>query len=619
MLIYSVKTARFTRHFFSMKTGARAAFIPRNAIGLERPEKLILRSLEAERKKMSSTGLSYSHGSSGMPLIGETIGDYFDKIVAKYPERDAVIVRHQGIRYSYLDLKRVVDQFARGLIHLGVRKGERVGIWSPNNIEWVITQFATAKIGAILVNINPSYRIFELEYALKQSGVKYLISATKFKRSDYVSIIYELVPEAKKAGSLVIDSAKLPALKSLILMDEERQLGMHRWTDIMDLGKAASESLVAERQRSLEFDDAINIQYTSGTTGFPKGATLSHFNVLNNGFFVGEMLGFTEKDRLCIPVPFYHCFGMVLSNLLCVTHGATMVLPSEAFDAGQVLETVEQEKCTAVHGVPTMFIAELDHPDFSKYDLSSLRTGIMAGAPCPIEVMKRVMTLMGIRQITIAYGMTETSPVALQTSADDPVDKRVATVGRAIPHVEIKIVDPATSQTVPHDVAGEICVRGYLVMLGYWNNPEATKEVIDQARWMHTGDIGIMRPDGYVNIVGRLKDMIIRGGENIYPREIEELLHTHPKISDAQVIGVPSEKYGEEVMAWIQLRENATATEEEIREFCRDKISYYKIPKYIKFTEEFPMTVTGKIQKFKMKEIAVKELGLEKVKAIKTA
>ncbi len=568
---------------------------------------------------MSSTGLSYSHGSSGTPLIGETIGDYFDKIAARYPERDAVVVRHQGIRYSYLDLKRVVDQFARGLIQLGVRKGERVGIWSPNNMEWVITQFATAKIGAILVNINPSYRIFELEYALKQSGVKYLISATKFKRSDYVSIIYELVPEAKKAGSLVIDSAKLPALRSLILMEEERQPGMHRWTDIMGLGKDASEPLVAERQRSLEFDDAINIQYTSGTTGFPKGATLSHFNILNNGFFVGEMLRFTEKDRLCIPVPFYHCFGMVLSNLLCATHGATMVLPSEAFDAGKVLETVEQERCTAVHGVPTMFIAELDHPDFSKYDLSSLRTGIMAGAPCPIEVMRRVMNLMGIRQITIAYGMTETSPVSLQTSADDPVDKRVTTVGRAIPHVEIKIIDPATNQTVPHGVAGEICVRGYLVMLGYWNNPEATKEVIDQARWMRTGDIGTMRPDGYVNIVGRLKDMIIRGGENIYPREIEELLHTHPKISDAQVIGVPSEKYGEEVMAWIQLRENATATEEEIREFCRDKISYYKIPKYIKFTEEFPMTVTGKIQKFKMKEIAVKELGLEKVKAIKTA
>jgi len=568
---------------------------------------------------LSSTGLSYSHGSSGTPLIGETIGDYFDKIAARYPERDAVVVRHQGIRYSYLDLKRVVDQFARGLIQLGVRKGERVGIWSPNNMEWVITQFATAKIGAILVNINPSYRIFELEYALKQSGVKYLISATKFKRSDYVSIIYELVPEAKKAGSLVIDSAKLPALRSLILMEEERQPGMHRWTDIMGLGKDASEPLVAERQRSLEFDDAINIQYTSGTTGFPKGATLSHFNILNNGFFVGEMLRFTEKDRLCIPVPFYHCFGMVLSNLLCATHGATMVLPSEAFDAGKVLETVEQERCTAVHGVPTMFIAELDHPDFSKYDLSSLRTGIMAGAPCPIEVMRRVMNLMGIRQITIAYGMTETSPVSLQTSADDPVDKRVTTVGRAIPHVEIKIIDPATNQTVPHGVAGEICVRGYLVMLGYWNNPEATKEVIDQARWMRTGDIGTMRPDGYVNIVGRLKDMIIRGGENIYPREIEELLHTHPKISDAQVIGVPSEKYGEEVMAWIQLRENATATEEEIREFCRDKISYYKIPKYIKFTEEFPMTVTGKIQKFKMKEIAVKELGLEKVKAIKTA
>ena len=568
---------------------------------------------------MSRMGLSYSHGSSSMPLIGETIGDYFDRIVAKYPERDAVVVLHQGIRYSYLDLKRIVDQFARSLIQLGVKKGERVGIWSPNNIEWVITQFATAKIGAILVNINPSYRIFELEYALKQSGVKYLISATEFKRSDYVSMIYELVPEAKHGSNLVIDSAKLPELRSLILMEDEHKPGMYRWADVMDLGKDVSESLVVERQRSLEFDDPVNIQYTSGTTGFPKGATLSHFNILNNGFFVGEMLRFTERDRLCIPVPFYHCFGMVLSNLLCATHGATMVLPSEAFDAGKVLETVDQEKCTAVHGVPTMFIAELDHPDFSKYDLSSLRTGIMAGAPCPIEVMKRVMNLMGIKEITIAYGMTETSPVSLQTSADDPVDKRVGTVGRAIPHVEIKVIDPATGQTVPHGVAGEICVRGYLVMLGYWNNPEATREVIDQARWMHTGDIGTMRSDGYVNIVGRIKDMIIRGGENIYPREIEELLHTHPKISDAQVIGVPSEKYGEEVMAWIKLKEDARATEEEIREFCRDKISYYKIPKYIKFTDEFPMTVTGKIQKFKMREMAMKELGLEKAKEVKTA
>jgi fatty-acyl-CoA synthase len=554
-----------------------------------------------------------------VPLIGETIGDHFDRIVARYPERDAVVVVHQGIRYSHLDLKRIVDQFSRSLIHLGVKKGERVGIWSPNNIEWVITQFATAKIGAILVNINPSYRIFELEYALKQSGVKYLISAAKFKKSDYVSMIYELIPEAKDASNLVINSTKLPELKTLILMEDEFRRGMHRWTDVIDLGKDIPAPSVAERQRKLEFDDPINIQYTSGTTGFPKGATLSHFNILNNGYFVGEMLRFTEKDRLCIPVPFYHCFGMVLSNLLCVTHGATMVIPSEAFDAGKVLETIEREKCTAVHGVPTMFIAELDHPDFSKYNLSSLRTGIMAGAPCPIEVMKKVMTLMGIKEITIAYGMTETSPVSLQTSTEDPVDSRVGTVGRAIPHVEIKIVDPTSNQTVPHGVAGEICVRGYLVMLGYWNNLEATQEVIDQARWIHTGDIATMREDGYVNIVGRLKDMIIRGGENIYPREIEELLHTHPKISDAQVIGVPSEKYGEEVMAWVKLREGTRATDEEIKGFCRDRISYYKIPKYVKFTDEFPMTVTGKIQKFKMREIAVKELGLEKAREIKTA
>lgn len=568
---------------------------------------------------MTEMDLSYSHGSSNTPLIGKTIGAFFDEIAAKYPDRDAAIIHHQKITYSYLELKKTVDQFAKGLIQLGVKKGERVGIWSPNNAEWLVTQFATAKIGVILVNINPSYRIFELEYALKQSGVKYLILATGFKKSDYVSMLYELVPKAKEATGPELESAKLPELRSLILLSDERKPGMHRWMDIMDLGKEGSDASIYERQRSLEFDDPVNIQYTSGTTGFPKGATLSHFNILNNGFFVGERLRFSEEDRLCIPVPFYHCFGMVLSNLTCVTHGATMVLPSEAFDAGKVLEVIERERCTALHGVPTMFIAELNHPDFSKHDLSSLRTGIMAGAPCPIEVMKKVIDLMGVREITIAYGMTETSPVSLQTSADDPVDKRVTTVGRAIPHVEIKIIDPAAGQTVPYGVAGEICVRGYLVMLGYWNDMEATQEVIDQARWMHTGDIGVMRPDGYVNIVGRLKDMIIRGGENIYPREIEELLYTHPEISDAQVIGVPSEKYGEEVMAWIKLKGNAKVTEEQIREFCRDRISYYRIPKYIKFVDEFPMTVTGKIQKFKMKEMAVKELGLERAKEIKTA
>lgn len=563
--------------------------------------------------------LSYSHGSSNTPLIGETIGGFFDKIVAKYPERDAVVANHQNIRYSYIELRKAVDQFAKGLIELGVGKGERVGIWSPNNVEWLVTQFATAKIGAILVNINPSYRIFELEYALKQSGVKYLILATGFKKSDYVSMVYELIPETKRAASSEIVSGKLQELRSLILLSDEHKPGMLRWMDIVDLGKHVSDTSLCERQETLQFDDPVNIQYTSGTTGFPKGATLSHFNILNNGFFVGEMLRFSEKDRLCIPVPFYHCFGMVLSNLTCVTHGATMVLPSEAFDAGKVLEVIEKERCTALHGVPTMFIAELNHPDFSKHDLSSLRTGIMAGAPCPIEVMKKVIDLMGIKEITIAYGMTETSPVSLQTSVEDPVDKRVTTVGRAIPHIEIKIIDPSTGQTVPHGVAGEICVRGYLVMLGYWDNLEATREVIDQARWMHTGDIGVMQPDGYINIVGRLKDMIIRGGENIYPREIEELLHTHPEISDAQVIGVPSEKYGEEVMAWIKLKGNAKVTEEDVTEFCRDKISYYKIPRYIKFVDEFPMTVTGKIQKFKIKEMAVKELGLERAKEIKTA
>ncbi len=483
----------------------------------------------------------------------------------------------------------------------------------------LITQFATAKMGAIMVNINPSYRVFELEYALKQSGIKYLILATGFKKSDYISMVYNLIPEVKEAQNLLIKSSKLPELKNLILLSDEHKPGMYRWTDVMELGSEVSEVELDERQKSLEFDEPINIQYTSGTTGFPKGATLSHHNVLNNGFFIGEMMKFTEKDRLCIPVPFYHCFGMVLGNLACVTHGSTMILPSNAFDAEKVLETVEAEECSALHGVPTMFIAELDHPDFAKYDLSTLRTGIMAGSPCPIEVMKKVMAQMGAKEITIAYGMTETSPVSFQTSVFDPIDKRVTTVGKVHPHVEAKVIDPATSKIVPYGVAGELCVRGYIVMLGYWNNPEATREVIDQARWMHTGDLAVMNPDGYLNIVGRLKDMIIRGGENIYPREIEELLYTHPKISDAQVIGIPSEKYGEEVMAWIKLKENISATDGEIKEFCREKVAYFKVPKYIKFVDEFPMTVTGKIQKFKMRETAIKELGLEKAEKIKTA
>ncbi|TAM62496.1 AMP-binding protein [bacterium] len=549
---------------------------------------------------------SYVSGTSGRPLIGETIGGFFDRIANQHAAREALVSRHQGLRYTYGELKHQTDRLAKACIAAGIGEGERVGIWSPNNAEWVVTQFGTPKAGVILVNINPAYRTSELQYALRQSGCAYLILAERFKSSDYLAMLAE-----------VRDT--LPDLRGVVVLGESRVPGSQTWEEFLALGDGVGDEALAARQDECDFDDAINIQYTSGTTGFPKGATLSHHNILNNGFFIGETLRYTAQDRVCIPVPFYHCFGMVLGNLACITHASAMVLPSDSFDPLSCLETVQAEHCTSLYGVPTMFIAELDHPRFKEFDLRSLRTGIMAGSPCPIEVMKRVISEMHMTEVTICYGMTETSPVSTQSHVDDPLEKRVSTVGLIHPFAEIKIVDPGSGQTVPRGSAGELCTRGYLVMLGYWNNPEATAHAIDRARWMHTGDLATMDEEGYVNIVGRIKDMIIRGGENVYPREIEEFLYTNSKIADVQVIGVPDAKYGEEICAWVKVREGCTLTEEEVKEFCRGKIAHYKIPRYVKFAESFPMTVTGKIQKFKMREISTQELGLESAASIQTA
>ena len=572
---------------------------------------------------MTATNRSYASGASEKPLLGVTIGDLFDQIVARYPENEALVSRHQGLRYSYRALKTVVDQCARALLALGVAKGERVGIWAPNCAEWAITQFATSKIGAILVNINPSYRVHELQYALKQSGCAYLIIAPQFRTSNYTAMIYELAPELQSAQPLPtgtgLTAAQLPDLRAVVRLGTEPAPGMLTWNELLALGDSVSAAQLAERQAQQQFDDPINIQYTSGTTGYPKGATLSHHNILNNGYFVAEIMGFTDQDRLVIPVPLYHCFGMVMGNLGCMSHGATMIYPNDGFDAKTVLDAVQAERATALYGVPTMFIAELNHPDFATYDLSTLRTGVMAGSPCPVEVMKKVQSLMNMRDVEICYGMTETSPVSTQTRIGTPLDKQVSTVGQIHPHVEIKIVDPATGAIVPNGTPGELCTRGYSVMLGYWNNADASAKAIDQARWMHTGDLAVMDDEGYVNIVGRIKDMIIRGGENVYPREIEEFLYTHPQIQDVQVVGVPDEKYGEEIMAWVKLKPGAATTSEEVRDFCRGRIAHYKIPRYVKFVEAFPMTVTGKIQKFIMRDQSIQELGLEAAAAVKTA
>jgi fatty-acyl-CoA synthase len=562
---------------------------------------------------------SYVSGASETPLLGVTIGDMFDSTVTRYPAHEALVSRHQDVRYTYAELREHVDRCARALMALGVAKGERVGIWAPNCAEWAITQFATAKIGAILVNINPSYRGHEVRYALTQSGCAWVVIASQFKTSDYTAMLYELAPELRTAPPGRLTAAVLPDLRAVIRLGSEPSPGMLAWGDLLAMADRVGPGELAARQRQQEFDEPINIQYTSGTTGYPKGATLSHHNILNNGHFVAELMRFTERDRLAIPVPLYHCFGMVMGNLGCVTHGATMIYPSDGFDPQAVLEAVQAERATALYGVPTMFIAELGHPDFARYDLSSLRTGIMAGSPCPVEVMKKVQSLMNMREVEIAYGMTETSPVSTQTRIGAPLDKQVGTVGQVHPHVEVKVIDPATGAVVPVGTAGELCTRGYSVMLGYWNNAEATRGAIDAARWMHTGDLATMDEDGYLNIVGRIKDMIIRGGENVYPREVEEFLYTHPKIQDVQVIGVPDVKYGEEVMAWVRLRDGAAATEEEIRDFCRGRIAHYKVPRYVKFVEAFPLTVTGKVQKFLMREQSVAELGLGAAASVKTA
>ncbi len=552
----------------------------------------------------SEVMLSYSHGASGSALLGETIGTNLRRIAAAHPRAEVLVDAPTDRRWTYAAFDAETDTLARGLIAAGLRAGDRVGIWAPNCAEWVLLQYATAKAGVILVNINPAYRSHELRFALRQSGVRVLVSAQRFKTSDYRAMVGEVGPD-------------LPDLEDVIY------LGTPQWDALLLAGRsgadAAGSDPLAAREAILSFDDPINIQYTSGTTGFPKGATLSHHNILNNAFFIGEGCRYTPADRVCIPVPFYHCFGMVLGNLACTTHGSAIVIPAAGFDPAETLRTVQAERCTSLYGVPTMFIAELALAEFGSYDLSTLRTGIMAGSPCPVEVMKRVVSEMHMTEVTICYGMTETSPVSTQTTADDDMDRRVSTVGRVHPHVEIKIIDPETGRVLPRNTPGELCTRGYSVMLGYWDEPAKTAEAIDAARWMHTGDLAVMDEADYLNIVGRIKDMVIRGGENIYPREVEEFLYAHPAIEDVQVIGVPDLKYGEELCAWIRLRPGQELDADQVREYCQGKIAHYKIPRYIRFTTDFPMTVTGKVQKFKMRETSITELGLEAASEAQTA
>ena len=539
------------------------------------------------------TSQSYAKGDTTPPLIEQTIGDFFDAMVARQPDRDALISRHEGQRFTYRELQAASNQLASALLKTGLLPGDRIGIWSHNNAAWVLMQIATAKAGLILVNINPAYRTAEVEYALNKVGCKALVAMPRFKTSEYLGMLREL-------GA----SAKLPQLKNIWWIDrtgDADEAGAQRFSALLAAGNADDPRIDAIAA-ALQASDAINIQFTSGTTGFPKGATLTHRNILNNGFFIGECMKLTPADRLCIPVPLYHCFGMVLGNLACLTHGCAIVYPNDGFDPLTVLETVQAEKCTGLHGVPTMFIAELEHERFGEFDLSTLRTGIMAGSPCPIEVMKRVVDKMHLSEITIAYGMTETSPVSCQSAADTPLAKRVSTVGTVQPHLEVKIIDPESGAVVARGERGELCTRGYSVMHGYWDDEARTREAIDAEHWMHTGDLATMDAEGYVNIVGRIKDMVIRGGENIYPREIEEFLYRHPKVQDVQVVGLPDKKYGEELCAWIIPKPGQALTADEVREFCKGQIAHYKVPKYIRFVKEFPMTVTGKIQKFKIRD-----------------
>jgi fatty-acyl-CoA synthase len=544
---------------------------------------------------------SYASGTADLPLLGDTIGDNLDRTAARRPDGEALVEVATGRRWTYRELVAEVDAVALGLLDAGVRTGDRVGIWSPNVAEWVLVQYATAKIGAILVNINPAYRTHELEYVLNQAGISVLVSARSFKTSDYAAMVEEVRP-------------RCAALRQVVL------LGSPEWDALVTAGRRGDPGELARVQATLSSDDPINIQYTSGTTGFPKGATLSHHNIVNNGFFVGALCGYTDADRVCVPVPFYHCFGMVMGNLGATTHGATVVIPAPAFDPVATLRAVAQERCTSLYGVPTMFIAELGAPDFDSWDLSSLRTGIMAGSPCPVEVMKQVVDRMGMAEVTICYGMTETSPVSTQTRADDSLDRRVSTVGRVHPHVEVKVTDPATGRTLPRGEPGELCTRGYSVMLGYWQEPEKTAEAIDAARWMHTGDLAVMDSDGYLNITGRIKDLVVRGGENISPREVEEFLYTHPDVRDVQVVGVPDVRYGEELCAWVVLRDGAAPlTAEAVRKFAGGRLASFKIPRYVLVVDEFPMTVTGKVRKVEMRERSVELLDLGEAAAVRTA
>ncbi len=548
---------------------------------------------------------SYASGPSATPLLGLTIGRQLTITTERNPEALAVVSRHQHIRFTYAELWERAEVCARALLDLGVAKGDRVGIWAGNCVEWLIVQYATSRVGAILVNVNPAYRRHELRYALAKSRVSVLVAARGFRQTDYVVMLDEV-------------RSDLPLLRHVVLLGSP-SAGMAGWDEFLGRAADRTAAAVSTRESTLDFDDPINIQYTSGTTGAPKGATLSHHNILNNGYFVGLGCGYTAADRIAVPVPLYHCFGMVMGNLAALTHGASVIYPEAAFDPKATLEAVAGERCTSLYGVPTMFIAQLQHPDFGQYDLTSLRTGIMAGSPCPVEVMKQVIERMHATDLTICYGMTETSPVSFQSRSDDDLEHRTATVGAVHPHLECKVVDPESGRTVERGEPGELCTRGYSVMLGYWDDAEATSSAIDTARWMHTGDLAVMREDGYVNIIGRIKDMVIRGGENIYPREIEEFLYTHPAIADVQVVGVPDAKYGEELCAWVRLREGATLTQEELRVFCRGQIATFKIPRYVRFCDGFPLTVTGKVRKVEMREISVRELGLESAAAVVTA